>query len=305
MTDAVESTRRAFLGTALTEAALLATPRRGMLPNEFFALDTAVVRHLGKDLVQEGDIETLAALGYAGLAPVVPDPAAWQHLIQVILPALDARKLKLYAIYCTVQVSREGYSYNPELKRSLGLLKGRGTVVWLPLRSDVFQPSDLRADSLAVAAVQEIADLAAAQGLAVSLYPHAGSLAERVSDVVRIAEKSRRANAGVTFNLCHWLRTDGGNGLAQTLKLAMPRLSLVTINGADRDTKDWIRLIEPLDSGTYDVAGFLLELYRQGYRGPIGLQGYDVASNYHIEPRENLRRSMAAWKKLRSNRLFR
>jgi sugar phosphate isomerase/epimerase len=149
-----------------------------------------------------------------------------------------------------------------------------------------------------VAAVREVADLAAQQGLAVSLYPHVGSLTERVSDAVRIADKAGRANVGVTFNLCHWLRTDGPDSMERTLKLALPRLSLVTINGADRDGKDWVRLIQPLDSGTFDVAAFLGALHGLGYRGPIGLQGYAVAINAKIEPGENLTRSMAAWKKL-------
>jgi len=41
---------------------------------------------------------------------------------------------------------------------------------------------------------------------------------------------------------------------------------------------------------------WLAALERLGYRGPIGLQGYDVANQLGIEPAENLRRSMAAWR---------
>ena len=62
---------------------------------------------------------------------------------------------------------------------------------------------------MAVAAISEVADAAAHYGLSVSLYPHFGNLVERVADAVRIAEKTGRKNVGVTFNLCHWLRTDG------------------------------------------------------------------------------------------------
>jgi len=116
-----------------------------------------------------------------------------------------------------------------------------------------------------------------------------------VGDVVRLAEKSERKNVGVTFNLCHWLRTDGAGSMERVLKLAIPRLSVVTINGADRDGKEWI---QPLDSGNFDVAALLRELQRLGYRGPIGLQGWNVANRYKIEPAENLKRSIGAWKKL-------
>jgi hypothetical protein len=72
-------------------AAVLATLAAAVLPaaNEFFALDTAMVRGLGKDVLQARDIETVAALGYSGVAIVVPNAASWRHLSQNILPWLD------------------------------------------------------------------------------------------------------------------------------------------------------------------------------------------------------------------------
>ena len=301
-TSLLKKTRRGFLGSvaslALAETARRTERPRPPIRNEFFALDTALVKNLSKDVLREQDIEALASLGYSGLAPVVPNAAAWQRLTGQIVPWLDARKLKLVAVYTGAQVTGGQYSLDPELKRNLPFLKGRGTAVWLPVLSKTFKPSDEEADSVAVAAVRQVADWAAEQDLAVSLYPHVGSLTERVSDVVRIADKAGRKNVGVTFNLCHWLRTDGPDSMGRMLKLAIPRLSLVTINGADRDGKDWVRLIQPLDSGTFDVGAFLDELQNLGYRGPIGLQGFAVANNQKIEPIENLTRSMAAWKKL-------
>lgn len=299
MSDSAATTRRGFLTALMAGAALPAQSRRGAVPNAFFAMDSAVVKHLGKDVIQQSDIELLAQLGYAGLSVGLPDPAASQRLAEQVLPWLDARHLKLFAIYCNVHLDRGGYTYNTELKRSLQLLKGRGTVVWLPIVTKAFQPSDPEADPMAVAIVAEIADLAAAQGLSVSLYHHAGSLMERVTDVLRIADKAGRPNVGVTFNLCHWLRTDPPNSLEKTLRLASSRLSMVTINGADAGSKDWNKLIQPLDRGTFDVGALLDALLRLGYKGPIGLQGYEVADNFKIDPRENLSRSMAAWKRLR------
>jgi len=41
--------------------------------------------------------------------------------------------------------------------------------------------------------------------------------------------------------------------MERVLKLAMPRLSLVTINGADRNGRDWGQLIQPLDRGDFDI----------------------------------------------------
>jgi sugar phosphate isomerase/epimerase len=95
---------------------------------------------------------------------------------------------------------------------------------------------------------------------------------------------------GVTFNLCHWLKQDGPSDLESRLKLALPRLMLVTINGADPEG-GWDRIIQTLDRGSYDVCDFLKTLRRVGYRGPIGLQCYAIAGN----KRDNLARSMKTW----------
>jgi sugar phosphate isomerase/epimerase len=274
---------------------LLAAAAGAQPSNEFFAMDTAMVKKLGTPL-ERSDVETLAALGYRGVAPIASDQAAWKHLTEKLIPLLDENKLKLYAVYSSVRVDRGAIDIDPGIQQNLAALKGRGPIVWLPVTSKDFKPSDPAGDTLAVTAVREVADAAARYGLSVSLYPHFGNLIERVEDAVRIAEKAGRENVGVTFNLCHWLRTDGPDSMARVLQLAMPRLSLVTINGADRSGKDWAQLIQRLDRGDFDIGGLLAELKRLGYRGPIGLQGYDVANHLGIDPGENLRRSMAAWR---------
>ena len=281
-----------FCGVALF--ALVGAAAGAQPSNEFFAMDTAMVKKLGT-LLERSDVETLAALGYRGVAPVAWDTATWDNLTRKLIPLLDENKLKLYAVYSSARVDRDAITIDPGIKQHVAALKGRGTIICLPVASKDFKPSDPAGDDMAVAAVREVADAAAAYGLSVSLYPHFGNLIQRVEDAVRIADKTGRANVGVTFNLCHWLRTDGPDSLGRVLKLAMPRLSLVTINGADRNGKDWGQLIQPLDRGDFDIAELLAELERLGYRGPIGLQGYDVANHLGIEPVENLRRSMAAW----------
>jgi sugar phosphate isomerase/epimerase len=258
-------------------------------------MDTAMVKKLGTPL-ERSDIETLAALGYRGVAPVAWDQAGWERLTGKLIPLLDEKKLKVYAVYSSVRVDRGAIAIDPGIRQNLAALRGRGTIVWLPIASKDFKPSDPAGDTMAVAAVREVADAAARYGLRVSLYPHFGNLMERVEDAVRIAEKTGRENVGVTFNLCHWLRTDGPDSMARVLQPALPRLSLVTINGADRNGKDWGQLIQPLDRGDFDIGELLAELKRLGYRGPIGLQGCDVANHLRIEPGENLRRSMAAWR---------
>ena len=142
-----------------------------------------------------------------------------------------------------------------------------------------------------------MADLARESGSQLLLYPHTNDWIERIEDAVRIAEKVDRPNVGAMFNLCHWLRVCKDRDYRTRLQQAMPRLWAVSINGADeRDDqpKGWSKYIQPLDSGTFDMAAFLKTLRDLGYKGPIGLQCFGLGG----DAREHLARSMAAWRKL-------
>lgn len=169
------------------------------------------------------------------------------------------------------------------------------TTIWLPITSTGLPPSSPDADAHAVAAIRKAADLAQPHGCSISLYPHFGSLLQTVPDALRLLHRVSRPNVGLTFNLCHWLRTEPGASLAETLKSAANHLQIVTLCGADRHGQDWKHLIQPLDRGDFKLPLLLSELRRQKFQGSIGLQGYDVAKNFDITPQESITRSMAAW----------
>ena len=152
------------------------------------------------------------------------------------------------------------------------------------------------ADDIVLAKLREVADYAQAREVRVALYPHTGMWIEHVEDALRVANKLNRPDVGVTFNLCHWLKVEGAErDPLPVLKAALPHLMFVTICGADMgDTKTmgWDRLIQPLGSGTYDVAVFMQKEQNAGYQGPVGFQGYGIKQ----EPREVLIKTMAAWR---------
>jgi len=158
-------------------------------------------------------------------------------------------------------------------------------VIWLTV-----QGSSPDGEARATKIVREVADMAAASGLRVVLYPHIGFYVGRIEDALRIRKLADRPNVGVTFNLAHFLAAKDEPNLDLRLREALPYLEMVSINGADHEG-DWSRLIQPLDRGDFDVYGFLKKLRSMGYKGPIGLQCYQVPGD--IE--ENLKRSMAAW----------
>jgi sugar phosphate isomerase/epimerase len=256
------------------------------LTNPFFALSNCC--QCEKCSTPEAQAQVLQELGYSGIGP------SGTNGIPEMLAALDKHGLAMFALYVGANLDAEKPKYDPKLPEVIRELKGRDTFIWLYVLPGKFKPSSSDGDAQAVASVRDIAAMCEESGIRVALYPHAGFYVQRVEDAVRVADKVDRPNVGVTFNLCHWLKLDKPSSMKRLLELARPRLFLVTINGADSDGQNWDRLIQPLDSGSFDVGSLLKALKDLGYTGPIGLQCYGVPGDKH----ENLKRSIEAWRKL-------
>jgi sugar phosphate isomerase/epimerase len=259
-------------------AALIPFAHAQQLNNPFFAFDNGT----GRD--QKVPLDEQAALvkrtGYAGLGYT-----GALHIPEM-LQALESRDLKMFSTYVAVHLDGDHPGYDPALPEAIRQLKGHGTAIWLTVQGN---PPD--GDATAVRMVREVADLAAASGLRVVLYPHLGLYVGRVEDALRIRKLVDRPNVGVSFNLTHFLAVKDEPNLDQRLREAMPYLEFVSINGAEHEG-GWDRLIQPLDRGAFDVFGFLKKLVALGYKGPIGLQCYQVPGDRE----DNLKRSMAAWR---------
>jgi sugar phosphate isomerase/epimerase len=256
-------------------------------PNPFFAMDTATKDEKHKTTGEQAQM--LKELGYPGIGIGY----AGADSLAETLKELDQRDLQLFAVYTGINIDPGAQPYDPSLKKALKVLEGRNTILWLFAQSQSQKPSALGGDARAVEILRELADAAAAHKVRISLYPHNGFWIETVEDATRIAEKANRPNVAVTFNLCHWLKVSKDRNVKAAIERAMPRLSVVTINGADTDGQDWKTLIQTLDHGTFDVRGFLETLRDAGYTGPIGFQGYGIGGDVH----DNLKRTMAAWEK--------
>ncbi len=257
----------------------------------FFAMNT--IARGGPAVI----VPMLKDLGYDGLGGSAGDGA--------MATALEAGGLKFFNGYLTLEFHAEQTVLDLRLKQMIDAMHGHHTVLWIALAKvfngeTAFQKSSPEADDIAISGLREIAEYAEPHGVKIALYPHTGLWLERVEDAIRVADKMNRADVGVTFNLCHWLKVEGAERDPEpVLKAAMPRLMFVTINGADKgDTRQmgWDRLIQPLDRGSYEVGAFLKKLDAAGYVGPIGFQGFGIKD----EPREVLSRTMTAWKKFRA-----
>lgn len=255
-------------------------------PPEFFAMDTGT-RDADHQTADQ-QVTLVQKTGYAGIAPIYHTP----QLLHETLAALGRQKLKMFAVYVPLDLD-SAEPVSPAIRDTIAQLKGHDSVIWLHVTYRAHQPSAAAGDAKAVPVMREVADLAEKAGLRVSLYPHHKNWVERVEDGMRLARLVDRKNFGVTFNLCHWLMVDGTE-LPARLREAKPYLTMVTINGADEGGKDWGKLIQTLDSGSYDVSTLLAHLADMEWSGPIGLQHFGIGGNAE----EKLRQSMQAWRKM-------
>ncbi len=245
------------------------------LVNPFFVFDN------GLGGVQDPP-KVLKQLGYAGMGASGPK-------IGGLVTQYQGEGLRVFSTYVGCQIGAAP-AYDPQLKQAIRELKGTGVILWLTVTGG----KPVEDDEKAVAIIREIADLAGQSDLRIALYPHTGFYAATTADALRLIRKVDRKNVGVTINLCHELMTDQGNRLDATIQEAMPRLFLVSINGADPKEPGygWDRLIQPLGRGNFDVYAFVKKLKAAGYTGPIGLQCYGVKG----DAMENLKQSITAWK---------
>lgn len=279
--------RHVFLTLAFVFAFL--RPVFAATSNRFFAMDN--IARGGPDVAPA----MLKELGYDGFGG--------RALDEIMPLAVTARGLAFFNGYLGLTLDPAQPAPNEKLRHWLEVMRGQDTVLWLALnkvmRADgtAYAISSAEADAFAVGQVRAIADAAKASGVRVALYPHAGFWLARVEDAMRVADQVNRPDVGVTFNLCHWLKVEGSErDPAPVLRAALPRLMFITISGADTGetrTMGWDPLIQPLDSGSYDLRGFVRTFRALGYTGPVGFQGYNIKA----EPRDVLARSIAAWRK--------
>jgi sugar phosphate isomerase/epimerase len=255
------------------------------LPNPFFAMN---FEHLDPKLAssREAQARLLKELGYDG-ALYLGQLGGLKDAAR----ALEAERLQMFAaavIPYDIFVD-PGATSPPSLKEAIPQLKGRKTLLLIQFQSKALPRSSPVGDARAVELGRELADSARVHGVRLAIYPHQKIWCERVDHAVRLARQCGRENLGVCFNLSHWLWTEPDGNLELRVREAMPHLFMVTINGSAPEGT-----LETLDRGAYDVGGFLRPLVAAGYQGPIGLQCVSIQG----DPRDNLTRSMAAWRKM-------
>ena len=257
----------------------------------FFAMDTAA------RLAPAENAALLSRLGYAGLGGR-PSSA------RVHAEALRAKGLRFHNAYHVARIDARTDVLPADLVRAVDDLAGLDTTLWIAIQkvelgdASAARPAEQEREAAVDATLRRLLAYAAPRKVRLSLYPHTNFWGDRFETCLRAVERVDDPRLTVTFNLCHWLKVEGGQSDPLPLvRRAGPRLEFVTINGADAgDTAKmgWDRLIQPLGRGTYDVAAFVRNVRSAGYRGPFGFQGFGIK----MEPEPLLTETMAAWKKM-------
>jgi sugar phosphate isomerase/epimerase len=272
--------------TLLAAATLAAAP----VANPFFVFDNGL-RGEGLTTIP-AQLDFAKSVGFDGLSWRTDAP----ERVKEVLAGARERGLRLFVVYANLDLKDGRLVYDPRLKEIVALCRDTGAMLWPTLTSKQFKYSDPAGDDIAVAGLRELADFCAGHGVRIALYPHVNMWAFRLEDTLRLVQKVGRPNVGLTFNLCHALMDGAEDRIPALLEAAAPHLFVVTINGTDSHPakKTWLQLIQPLGRGSYDVGIVLRQLRALGYRGPIGLQCYDIKE----DPRVFLPASMAAWRRL-------
>ena len=142
-----------------------------------------------------------------------------------VLDGAKQRGLKCFVIYVNLDLKDGKLVYDPRLQEIIALCKGTDTMIWPYMTSKQFKNSDPAGDDIAVTGLRELADLCAANGLRIAIYPHVNMWVHRVEDAVRVVKKVNRKNVGLTFNLCHAL-LDGAEARIPALDRGSRTLSV-------------------------------------------------------------------------------
>jgi sugar phosphate isomerase/epimerase len=219
--------------------------------------------------------EMLAALGYDAAYLTLWNEAVWADL-----PAMrhvrERFGLDAAAVYVTYDLSAADASEeNRRIARMIAEVEGVPRVE-LALRGE-----KSLSDQQALEGIEPLLRAAQANGVMLCLYPHITFWLDRHDHAARLCRQRAHPNLGMTFSAFHWYAVDGRN-LTATLQAAAPYLQLLNLCGSRRvpDGSGGVRFtLEPVDEGDLDLFALLGAARAEGYRGPVGVQGYAVGGD--------------------------
>jgi len=257
--------------------------------NIFYAQNT-IDKFQNTPKTNQEKAKLLKSIGYDGL-----EGAGYSDFLD-LKKALDNEGLLMPTNYVALSFEANAKPENPSIDEIKTMIKAsaKGSIIYFNLHSKSYKEDKETGDKVLAVILKELSDFASAYEVKIAAYPHIDLYCETVTHSIQIAKLVDRKNFGTTINLCHLLKIEGTKGIETNIKEYLPYLFAVNICGADAgDTKKmgWDQLIQPLGHGTFDTYGFVKLLLDNGYKGPIGLQSYDLKG----DAKETLTQSMKTW----------
>ena len=262
---------------------------RKKVSNIFYAQNTLNGFKSGPKSAQE-KAKVLKSIGYDGL-----EGFGDQDFIGT-RKALENEGLQMPVIYTPLNFEADRKTEKPSIDEIKGVIKtaAKGTVVYFHLHSTSYKNDAEKGDQVVSAILRDLSVFAAGYGVKLAVYPHITLYCETLEHSVKLAKMVDRKNYGAVLNLCHLLKVEGSKGIEDKIKMFTPWLVAINICGADEgDTRQmgWERLIQPLGQGSFDTYQLVKTLLNSGYKGPIGLQCYNLKG----DAAETLTKSLQTW----------
>ena len=235
-------------------------------------------------------IRGIDRMGFDGIAmPLrVPSDLAKLDAYQKAQP-----DLKLVAGLYLVDTSKPDQLETAHLQRVLSKLSEMDAKLWLIIGGEKGNP-------MIGKVLAEVADMAAAKGVTVSIYPHDNRAVETAEEALVYLKEARRPNLTISVHQCHEMRGGNTDRLDAVMAAVGPYMDLVTICGSDQIVHDgnpqWGDAIKPLGEGDYDPKYFLRALKRANFKGRMILHTYGLQAkpDSHFEQSLKIYQKMAA-----------
>lgn len=243
----------------------------------------------GKDPAEQ--IHSLDGIGFDGIAMPLNAP---KDLVKLQAYQAARPDLKLFAGLIHLQADMPDAIPRAHLRKVAAKLAQMDAKMWLIIGGTK------GADANIQAVINEVADIAAAEKVGVSLYPHDNTAVETAEEMLVYLKKANRPNLTVSVHLCHEMRGGNTDRLEAVVAAVGPLMDMVTISGSDRkvndNSKDWSDAIKPFGEGDYDPKIFLRILKKANFQGPIILHTFGLMA----KPDSHYKTSFDLYQKMRA-----
>ena len=236
-------------------------------------------------------VEWMAAQGYEGIAMHVWNEALFRDLeVTLATDAVRGGRFRVFGVYVPYDFD------NPSHRALASAVIKAGAAADAPLWV-TFKPIDTPAEQV-VALVRELCDEAARVGTEVVLYPHDMTWCLDLADTLTLIRRVQRPNLFTSLHLHQELRAGNVDRIEAIIAESVEWIRLVSISGTGNPadvtpgSRDWSDVVRPLPDSVYPVRPFLEWLHEAGYRGPIGLQNWQLPG----DPAERHREAIAWWR---------